>query len=258
MTMRTRTSWMLGLLAAAILLASAWTVQAQGMLTSGAYQDAEMLTEQAVQAYDKETPVRVVLKASGPYRSYTEKAKLLGYGQELGGLLGMPKEEYELREQQGETVYRQELETADGCTKTLLLTWWEDAQTFVIVKKECTITAAELSKLPVWQQELEHELQTKAQWQPVWNVMVQGELSRQLQRAEAEDVLGRIAAPLAAVEAERYEDRGTVSVSYTSSKLKHSVKSGKKEIHLQVGLHTDSKDGSKRLTLGTPMITTEY
>jgi hypothetical protein len=256
--MRTWSSVVLGTMAAVVCVAYAWTVQAQGMLANGALEDTRALAAQGAAYFQAEAPVRTVVKVSGPYREASGEQGLLAQGQELSKALGMPVSE-QLHKQQGEAVYRQVRETAEGCTESLLLTGLEEGHSFLIVKKECTAPAGQLlTQVPAWQEAMERALSGPPAWTGVWNVMLQGELSGAYAQQESEQVLRGIAAGLSAVEAERYEDRGTVSVSYTSKVLKQSVKSGAHDIHLQAGLHKDSKDGSRRLTIGTPVITTEY
>jgi hypothetical protein len=92
--------------------------------------------------------------------------------------------------------------------------------------------------------------------------MLQGPLAAKAAPAgeglSPESALAAVAQPFLAQPREAYEDAGTYSVSYTSKALAQTVRSGRHNISLQAALHRDSESGSWRLTLGAPIITSEY
>ncbi|CAG7649010.1 YwmB family TATA-box binding protein [Paenibacillus allorhizosphaerae] len=237
-----------------------WLLQAEpGMARpeSGAASDTVKMLQTAEQGMSEQTPVKLVLKKTGPYRPYANDDELLRLGQEWSRALQMPVLDA-LLEQQGEPVYRQERQTAEGCVQTLLLTALGAGQSYAIVKTECSeVPAAELSAKAVAMQDAMERQMEKLHFEGVWNVIAQGMLKTQSSEG-AQEAFRNIQGQLEAKAVERYEDAGTVSISYTSDVLQQSVDSGEHRIHLQAAIHRDSLTKAWRLTIGTPVITTEY
>lgn len=234
-----------------------WSGGSLASAPTGTYADSRLLLEQAGQWLDPEQPVRLTLKTSGSYRPLQEDGALLRDGQELSRLLDMPAAETEAQAGvHGERVYRQEQPLPGGCGRTLLLAEIDPGQSYLIVKVECTLSLRKAGEALAYQRELDERL-AAASFVGRWNVIVQGGLAAAETR-DAEAVLADVRGAFDAQEAERYADGGTVSVSYTSPRLREFVVSGTNRLHLQVALHRDSVTGSRRLTLGTPVITTEY
>ncbi|CAG7650546.1 hypothetical protein PAESOLCIP111_06104 [Paenibacillus solanacearum] len=237
-----------------------WLLQAgHGMAEpgAGAASDTVKLLQTAAQSMSAQTPVRLVLKKTGPYRPYANDEELLRFGQEWSRALGMPALDA-LTEQQGERVYRQERLMAEGCVQSLLLTSRGEGSSYAIVKTECAaVQSAELTSKAAFLQDALERQTAKLRFGGIWNVMAQGLLAEQSAEG-AQEAFRTIQGQLAAKAVERYEDAGTVSVSYTSDVLSQSVDSGAHRIHLQAAIHRDSLTKAWRLTIGTPVITTEY
>lgn len=232
-----------------------WSATGSAADGSGVYADGRLLLKEAAALVKASEPVKLVLKKSGPYRAFSGGEELLRDGNELSRRIGLPQAD-RLEEQEGERVYRQEAKTPEGCTQTLLLAEIEAGQSFAIVKYECTLGLADAAAVMAHQQELDAKL-AGLHFDGRWNVMVQGELARQ-DEVQPEALLDGVRQAFHAKEAERYTDSGTLSISYSSDILHESVMSGNRTIHLQAALHRDSVNKSWRLTLGTPVITTEY
>lgn len=237
-----------------------WLLQAErGMAKPepGTSTDTMLLLQTAEQTMSEDTPVRLVMKKTGPFRPYKSNEDLLRLGQEWSRQLGMPVRSA-LTEQQGESVYRQERQTAEGCTQTLLLTGLGAGQSYAIVKTECPeLPVKEMTEKAAAIQETVNRQLEKLSFEGVWNVMVQGMLGEQSEEG-AQEALRNVQGQLQAKAVERYEDTGTVSISYTSDVLHHSVDSGTQKIHLQAAVHRDSLTKAWRFTIGTPVITIEY
>ncbi|CAG7651790.1 YwmB family TATA-box binding protein [Paenibacillus allorhizosphaerae] len=237
-----------------------WLLQSERGLARpelGASEDTMLLLKTAEQTMSEDTPIRLVMKKNGPFRPYNSNEDLLRLGQEWSRLLGIP-ELSALAEQQGEAVYREEWQTIEGCTQTLLLAGLGAGQSYAIVKSECPgLPFKEMKmKAAVIQETVERQLE-KIPFEGVWNVMIQGMLREQSGEG-AQEALRNVQGQLRAKAVERYEDTGTVSISYTSNVLHHSVDSGSQKIHLQAAVHRDSFTNAWRLTIGTPVITIEY
>lgn len=222
---------------------------------AGAYVDTIKLLTTAKQVMDPAATVKLTMKKTGAYLPVSGEADLLADGQLWSERLGMTPAAA-LTEQQGHAVYRQE-GAAGGCKQTLLLTSLNAGEFYAIVKTECeTLPAAGAAEAVALQQRLDAAVEG-LEWDASWNVMVQGGLADPSAQG-AEAALRTVELELAAKAEERYEDRGTVSVSYASPELNEFVWSGDRKLHLQAALRCDSQSGDWRLTLGTPVITTEY
>lgn len=58
--------------------------------------------------------------------------------------------------------------------------------------------------------------------------------------------------------ADRYEDAGSRSASYTAEEFQASVRIGDQTVQLQAAVHRDTELQKLRVTLGTPLILIEY
>lgn len=253
-----RKLWMTGLLAlAAISGLTVLRVQAAMPAPdlANAYADTFKLLTTAEQVMGPDAALQLTLKKNGPSLPVSGEAELLAYGQAWSERLGMTPAAA-LAEQQGHAVYRQE-KSEGGCKQTLLLTSLNAGESYAIVKTECeAFPAGHAAGAAALQQQLDAATDG-LQWEAAWNVMVQGSLADPTAQG-AEASLRAVEKELAAKAQERYEDEGTVSVSYASPKLSEFVWSGDRKIHLQAALRCDSQSGKWRLTLGTPVITIEY
>ncbi len=231
--------------------AKAWPRSAK----AAAYEDTRLLLQAAGLALGQTATVRLTLKKSGAVPPAADEAELLEMGRSWSGQLGMEPAS-SLTGLPGQAVYRQESE-AEGCKQTLLLTALQEEASYVIVRIECEQLAAGDAERAVKLQQSVDTALAAVPWEAAWNVIVQGGLKERTE-SEAVAALERSLGKLAAREVERYRDTGTISRSYRSEALNGYVLSGGEKVHLQAALHVHTQDESWRLTLGTPVITTEY
>ncbi|WP_281889581.1 YwmB family TATA-box binding protein [Paenibacillus sp. YYML68] len=269
---------MMAAVLAMVLVISVWAaVQVQASARAeGAHEDTKKLLAAAREAFGQDAAVRLTLKKTGPIQvnDMEHVGGLLLLGEKWGEQLGLTAAG-EGGEQSGHPVYRQSgalTEELRGCMQTLLLTELQPGELYGIVKLECESFPLERSDAVVALQARVDEAMAGLGWQASWNVMIQGELDgRELERGqepehgqehkqehEAEAILGAVAAKLGGSELERYEDVGTVSVSYGSQELRGYASSGANKLSFQTAQHRDSRTGKSRLTIGAPLITTEY
>lgn len=161
----------------------------------------------------------------------------------------------------GDAAYRAEGAAARGARVTLLLAGSSDgASSFMIVKLEAQ-GPIEQGALLDWQRDVERRLASLGV-RGAWNAMLQGPLAASAAPGDGvkspEAALAAAARPFRAQPREAYEDAGTYSVSYETTTLAQTLRSGSHDISLQAALHRDSENGGWRLTLGAPLITTEY
>lgn len=128
---------------------------------------------------------------------------------------------------------------------------------FVIIRLD-TDNRMDREALLEWQLSTERTLEELGI--PVkWNVVVQGSLEHEVQTdGQRQSLLLDATTAFHAMERERYIDDRTLSVSFDAPSLYQSVQSGGRRISLQVALHHISTTGIQRLTIGAPLITTEY
>lgn len=88
-----------------------------------------------------------------------------------------------------------------------------------------------------------------------WNVNIQGTLA---EGRTIDSIWGHIEKSVKADIVDSYEDAGSRSVSYQSSKFESSVKTAAHTIHLQAAAHRSTETNEWRVTLGTPVILIEY
>jgi len=246
------------LIGLAIICMAALRVQAKSLLSpaeEATYADTRLLLQASAEALGPAASVQLTLKKSGPSAPAADDAELLELGRSWSERLGM-EPAASLTDQQGHAVYRQQAET-QGCVQTLLLTALSVDSTYLIVRTECEAFPVQDTERAVsLQQRVDAGGQT-AGWGGAWNVIVQGGLQERTEDgalAALEKTLHR----LDAGEVERYEDRGTISRSYRSGRLNGYVLSGTEKLHVQAALRCDSTDGDWRLTIGAPVVTTEY
>jgi|GEM_PF-4985171 len=94
-----------------------------------------------------------------------------------------------------------------------------------------------------------------------WNGTVQGEKERQAKgsaQVTVEQLEQVIAKEVKLIQMEKYTDNGTYSASYSAPELGQGIVSGKHELHLQMAVHQISGTDQERVSIGLPLITTEY
>jgi len=94
-----------------------------------------------------------------------------------------------------------------------------------------------------------------------WNGTVQGEKKRQdkgTAQQTVEQLQQQIAKTVKLAPMENYTDGGTYSVSYSAPALGQGIVSGTHALHLQMAVHQISGTDQERVSIGLPLITTEY
>ncbi|WP_193726683.1 YwmB family TATA-box binding protein [Paenibacillus guangzhouensis] len=94
-----------------------------------------------------------------------------------------------------------------------------------------------------------------------WNGTVQGEKKRQelgTAQQTVEQLRQKIAKTMKLTPMENYTDGGTYSESYSAPELGQGIVSGTHTLHLQMAVHQISGTDQERVSIGLPLITTEY
>jgi|GEM_PF-1795842 len=268
-----RTGWSYAIgLAAALVMAAVWMVQlperpsasAAGQAASrDAYSDTRKLVSAAMALMEpSDAGWKLTMKKAGAYAApYRNAAEIRRFGEAVSARLGWESGGF-VSAEPDKIVYRNERETTGGCRDSLLVAGLEHGEGYAILKRECTLRDKEaVQQAAGWQQEVDRQLRGLAS-AGTWNVMVQGQAGDPAASSQgkphAERTLSRAAKLLQAEEVERYEDANTLSVSYASRTLRQSVRSAGEDVHLQAAMHWDTAAAHWRLTLGTPVITSEY
>lgn len=268
---RTRWNAVVGLVAA-LVMASIWMMQlserpsvsaAEQAVSRDAYTDTRKLVSAAMAVMEPlAAGWKLTMKKTGTYAlAYRNAEDIRQFGESISARLGWESSGL-VSAEPDKIVYRNEREATDGCRLSLLVTGLDKGEAFAILKRECTLRDKEaLQQAAEWQQAIDRQLRGLS-FEGTWNVMVQGPAGGPAAAGEAkqyaERTLSRAAALLQSEEAERYEDANTLSVSYASRTLHQSVSSAGTNVHLQAAMHWDTAAKHWRLTLGTPVITSEY
>ena len=199
------------------------------------------------------TPLRLVVKWQGDYNEKGSTAFVAA--SKLSSDLGLG--ELEREDGAEHLTYRSKANQAGFLTR-MFWSELEEGHSYVIVTLETTdalnapglLAAAEEtgSKLQVegitaeWNTSLQGI--AKEQGDPQQAILLtEKNMNQRLQNLELQ---------------ERYEDATTVSQSYDTSTLLHSIKSGDHKIAIQTAIHQDINKGGNRITIGLPVITIEY
>lgn len=197
---------------------------------------------------------RLIIRHSTAYRSYTSVSDFQKQALELGSALGMPKGEFEQHEEH--PIYRTVLqENADVKISAILM--GTDSQ---ISKFEITRESNEedpLISAVKWQKNVDRILLSYKST-PKWNIIVQGIEFKYNPKQDTRILMRNISNLMDARVIEQYKDSGTISTTFNSPKLRSFVYSGSNRVNLQVALHEITGTNDRRITIGTPLITTEY
>ncbi|WP_426450884.1 YwmB family TATA-box binding protein [Paenibacillus sp. S-38] len=229
-----------------------WGALASG---AGANRDLERLLPLSLDVIDG--PVRVVVKHISPYKPHAGEEAFLETGRRLSERLGLPQAE--LRSGGDHVLYKASGPDSSGIRRTLLWVMFPDGSTELIVSAETPETGMASADVPSRMEEAQTKLTRVLEGMgvtPNWNVIVQGKLKADY--ASADKLNGWLQAELRAEAVESYDDGRSASVSYASPLIEASVQSGGRMLNLQAAVHRSSETGESRLTLGTPVITTEY
>lgn len=163
-------------------------------------------------------------------------------------------------EADGTVVYEAAADSPDGDGRVTLWIFSTDGGHggYVAVKREASGKDPDGARLAEWQRLAGERLKAEG-LHGQWNAAVQGLVPATAMPAGGPDaLLRRIGRSVRGRELERYTDNGTISVTFSSKRLKGSVASGIYRVSLQAAVHKQSDNGEWRLTLGSPVITTEY
>jgi hypothetical protein len=211
---------------------------------------------QPLMAADK----RMVIKHTSPYRNCSSDTDFLHATQELSHTfqpLGLSTfnedspnldQDEELRTSKFTLAYSGELQA------TLLLVGFPDGHTVLSLTAE-TMQEQGLPQLRILQKQWTAALQALG-IPPHWNVMVQGTLSASI--ADAQSLLQLLSVTTPLQELARYQDVGSLSISYHSSLLPLPQHTGTEKMNLQVAVHRNSITDQQRLTIASPAISIEY
>lgn len=141
----------------------------------------------------------------------------------------------------------------DGSEVTVRLVGLHDGRsTYVTVRWEGRLDGSE--QAAAWRTNLNEVLQGLG-IQLAWRTEIQGITE---ERASAEQMVDQVSRLWQAEEIDRYQDIRSLSVSLTSSVLDEFIWNGNSPMHLQAALHQVTETEQWRLTLGTPVILSEY
>jgi len=239
--------WGIALLAA--LLLAGWSAAAKPTAADAGRSDLAALLAAAdgVLAPD----AAVTLRYAAPLPAAAGDDALAAAGDALAARLSLPAGA--VSRASGHAVY-----AAGGGGLSLQLARLDDGSAFVIARLEAR-TADGLPALEARRERLEAALQA-AGVQADCNVVLQGAAAGPSAgaAAQADGLQALLAKRLGAAPLERYADGETVSITMSAPKLHASVISGGKRVSLQAAVHTVTESGLQRITIGTPVITTEY
>lgn len=244
--------WGIALLAA--LLLAGWSAAAKPTAADAGRSDLAALLAAADGLLAPDAAV--TLRYAAPLPAAAGDDALAAAGDALAARLSLPAGA--VSRASGHAVYTAGGGSAAGGGLSLRLARLDDGSAFVIARLEAR-TADGLPALEARRESLEAAL-LSAGVQADGNVVLQGAAagSSAGAAAQADGLQALLAKRLGAAPLERYADGETVSITMSAPKLHASVISGGKRVNLQAAVHTVTESGRQRITIGTPVITTEY
>ncbi|TDF97113.1 YwmB family TATA-box binding protein [Paenibacillus piri] len=228
-----------------------WAVHA-----TAANNDIELLLPLADQLLAADR--KVIIKHTGSYRSYTDSSDFERIGKQLRAQLELDRSgsrPAEISAAQGQLLYKASAVQADGIGTTLLWIGFADGTTELVISAEAA-GGHNTAGIAQVQKRLSRELEAIG-ITPYWNVMIQGTPATAYE-APGSWLQAPLARQLHVREIGRYEDAGSVSVSYYSPQIRETAGRGEQKMNLQTAVHRDSKTERPRMTIGTPAISIEY
>jgi len=220
-------------------------------------QDAQQIISvvQPYMTYEKHLTYKYV----GYYSTCNgSKDRMLQVGQQLSRAFGLPAAQ-ELNEESNHSVYSVKTEIMPDATAALTVASPQDQSACYMVLRLDASQDADSANLFKWQEEASGQL-SQIGIGGEWNVMVQGYVPQQalVGLDDAATYLKNVGRALDGNIVEQYHDDHTISLSLASDKFHASVNSGGQTVNVQMALHQDSTSGMWRMTVGTPVITSEY
>jgi hypothetical protein len=227
-----------------------------------ANQDLELLLplSEQIMASDK----LVIVKHTGSYRSFNNKESFTRMAREISSQLNLPNDgkfSEGSKEQQDPMVYQVSIEDSNNIAVTLICIGFPNGSSELVVSVEADRLQNASSILKV-QKQLTEKL-TALGLKPNWNIMIQG-MEAPVATSAMQEEMGSLHLPmlsqkLQAQEVGRYEDKGSLSISYYSPQISgNAIAPEKEKMNLQVAVHRNSISQQQRITIGSPAISIEY
>jgi hypothetical protein len=235
-----------------VTAAGVWTVRAN-MPDSGKYSDLERLLSisKPIMVADR----KAVIKHTSANQMYTNKEDFIQKARKISSRLNATDNEA-MTETPEHLLYKTVSTDNHSTETTLRLIGFNDGTTQLSI----SIKAAHdigMSLLPQVQNDIDTRLES-LQIKPQWNAMIQGSAASAF--AQPDSLYAWLTGSLPGHEVGRYQDAGSLSISYHSPVLAGPVPAaGEKEtMNLQAAVHRDSLTHGQRITIGTPAISIEY
>ncbi len=218
--------------------------------------DASQSDEKALLAFARPLiagDATYTLKYNATYEAAGDRQALIALGRRLSGNLQLP--EGRIDRLQGHLLYETSTSGNNGMNLTLNLVESDKHSAYLVLTLQDSGSGA-FTAIKKRQEEIRRQLQGEAS-DGIWSFSVQGLAAPAFVDPQRE--IDRLAADgMKAAVVGNYRDSGTVSVTFYSQKLKNHVNSGGKRVNMQMSLHRVTESGKWRLTVGTPLISTEY
>lgn len=221
-------------------------------VSADALQDSQLILPLSKQL--TEGNQKVLIKHFSPYKKFSNEDEFLKIGDELSRTFNLPCGSVKIHD--GEHfIYNTTKDLSDDLSLTLLFMGMnQDHSSNLFIKLE-TESEKGLITIAQVQNELEKQLHSIG-LSSNWNIIVQGTLAsgysdlRQLDHWLEQN--------LNVKEIEKYTDSGTISVSYYSPKIHHTIETQNQKMNVQLAIHRNSITDQWKVTMGTPVITIEY
>lgn len=198
---------------------------------------------------------KIKIKHAGRLEAYHNSEQFIRTGQKMSERLGLPVSEEVARDGDHLLYKSAQTDTKFGIVTTMLWIGFGDGTTELIVTAQTEGIDGAAPEMRRIQRELNGKLLDLG-IQPQWSVTIQGEIAGS--SADSKPLFDALSRQLQAEEVERYEDRGSTSVTYYSPALRERVFNGKRDLNVQIAVHRDSVTHTKRMTIGVPAISIEY
>lgn len=157
--------------------------------------------------------------------------------------------------ERGREVYRTDYTTAGAQVAGLLFREADEGRAYYTITLSGSMTNG-LRQVSALAEHIQSAL-IKADHSVEWNATVQSEVS--IGRDEAWRAVEKAVSELGqAVPLDRYEDDHTISVSYETDYMGEGVEMKGRNANLQAAIYEDVKQGTVRISYGTPLISGEY
>ncbi|PZE19793.1 YwmB family TATA-box binding protein [Paenibacillus xerothermodurans] len=198
----------------------------------------------------------VIIKHTSAYHPFGSKNEFMEMGERISHHFNIASPHTQLVQNNDHLLYQAELLGADGVQRTILWIGFQDGSS------QLTATAKvdhseEMRALQQVQNDMTAQLEA-LDVTPDWCVTIQG--AAKVTDTRQELLFSKLFERLQAAEIGRYQDAGSVSVSYHVPTLSQSNSAigDADAMNLQVAVHRDSMTLKQRVTIGMPAISIEY